>query len=319
VSASHHLPLAASLRWRGFQLAGAVLQRSGPSGRLLAPLAGRLAWMLAPTQRQAVSTNLRILLPEAPPGRVRQAAIGAFRSVVRYYVELARVPVSDLRAIHAAMTVEGYEIVETARAAGHGVIVAGIHLGPTELLLQAFAVRGVSYTAMIERLQPPQLNALFLQWREAHGQRYVYADVAGARALLKALRAGGIVALLIDRDVTGTGVAVPFAGGSVRAPTGVIDLARASGAPIIPAIAQWTRRGTRAIFLPPITIERTLRAPEAQRAALAALLRRYLPYLRAHPEQWLVLEPWFVTPAAAVDGAYTEAERPSAAGREGQG
>mgnify|MGYP001416689768 CR=1 FL=1 len=312
-----HLSLAAALKWRGFQLAGIALRHSEPAATLLPPLAGGMAYALARGRRHAVEANLGDLLPDASRTVVRQKAIGVFRSVARYYVELMRLPIVDARVGHDDTIVEGYELFEAARAAGKGVIVAGIHLGPAELLLQSFASRGITYTAMIERLQP-QLNALFLQARQRPGQRYVYADLAGLRALLKALRAGQVVALLVDRDVTGSGGEVPFAGRTVRAAAGVIELARASGAPIVPAIAQWTDTGKRAIFLQPITVERATRGQEALRDAMAALLSRFLPYLRARPEDWLMLERWFVDPASASGAGYTGNERPPAAGREGR-
>lgn len=302
-----HLTLGDALKLRGFQLAGLAARRGGAVGPSLAPAIGRLAYRLAPRHRRAVEANLRALLPDASAGELRAAAAGVFASVTRYYVELIRLPAVDLRALHDATVVEGYELFEAARGAGRGVIVASVHLGPAEILLQVFAARGVHYTAMIERLRPPQLNRLFLDVREARGQRYVFADVAGARSLLRALRGGGVVALLMDRDVAGSGIEVPFAGGLIRAPAGVIDLARASAAPIFPTVAQWTPSGMRAIFMPPMTIGREIRGVEPTRRALAELLDRFVPYLRAHPEQWLVLEPLFVPPRRGWGAAYTEA------------
>ncbi|HEY7295521.1 MAG TPA: hypothetical protein VH916_10790 [Dehalococcoidia bacterium] len=300
-----HLSPAAAMKWRAYQIAAIGVQRGGCAGPLLAPLAGRLSYLLSPGTRRAVEANVRQLLPWESPTAVRRTARGIFCSVARYNAELMRLPVSDLRALHDTMDVQGYEFLEAARRAGKGVIVAGVHLGPAEIVLQAFAVRGVPYTAMIERLEPPGLNALFLDIRLRHGHRYVFADMAGARALLRALRDGGVVTILVDRDVTGSGIDVPLAGTSVRAPTGVIDLARVSGAPIVPTVAQWDGARRRTIFMPPITIQREVRGVDARRTALADLLERFLPYLRAHPEQWLMLQRWFNEPPVADGTAYT--------------
>ncbi|HZQ35309.1 MAG TPA: hypothetical protein VFD32_05215 [Dehalococcoidia bacterium] len=303
----HQLSPADALKYRGFQLAEAALRRGGGAGLALAPVAGRLAYLLAMPQRRAVEANLRVLLPAASDAEIRRLASGVFSSVTRYYVELMRLPVTNLRALHDGTEVEGYERFEAARAAGRGVVVASIHLGPAEIVLQAFGVRGVHYTAMVERLRPPELNQLFLDVRQMRGQRYVFADVAGARALLRALRGGGVVALLIDRDLNRSGIEVPFAGGVIRAPTGIIELARASGAPLFPTVAQWTPGGMRAIFMPPLSIGREIRGAEATRRALAELLDRFVPYLRAHPEQWVVLERLFVARRRSAGAAYTEA------------
>ncbi len=304
---ARHLSLAGALKYRGFQLAGAAARRGGAAGPALVPAIAWLAARLAVRQRRAVARNLSVLLPEADRAEIRRHTDAIFRSVTRYYVELMRIPAVELRAIHDAVDVAGYERFEAARAHGKGVIVASIHLGPAEIVLQAFAVRGVQYTAMIERLQPEPLNRLFLGVRRTSQQRYVFPDLAGARALLKALRAGGVVALLVDRDVTGTGIPVPFAGGVIRAPAGIVDLARASGAPILPTIGLWTPAGYRAIFMDALTIGRELRGAEATQRALAELLGRFVPLLRAHPGQWLVLEPLFLAGRRQMGAAYTEA------------
>ncbi len=302
-----HLSLAAALKYRGFQLAGAAARRGGPAGPALVPAVGWLASLLAVRQRRAVVANLGALLPQASPAEVRFYATGIFRSVARYYVELMRIPAGDLRTVHDAVDVEGYDRFEAARARGKGVIVASIHIGPAEIVLQAFAVRGVQYTAMVERLHPEPLNRLFLDVRQATKQRYVFPDLAGARALLKTLRTGGVVALLIDRDVTGTGIPVPFAGGTIRAPAGIVELTRTSGAPILPTVSLWTATGYRAIFMEPLSIGREVRGAESTRRALAELLSRFTPVLQAHPEQWLVLEPLFIAGRRQLNAAYTEA------------
>jgi KDO2-lipid IV(A) lauroyltransferase len=52
--------------------------------------------------------------------------------------------------------------------------------------------------------------------------------------MLRALRGGGILGMLIDRDYTGRGIPVPFLGRQVHLPTGPAALSVQTGAPIIP-------------------------------------------------------------------------------------
>ena len=66
---------------------------------------------------------------------------------------------------------------------------------------QALGARGFRYTAVIEQVRPRQLAELLQRVREEHGGRYVYPTLAGTRELLRTLRAGGTVAMLVDRPL----------------------------------------------------------------------------------------------------------------------
>lgn len=289
-----HLALRPALKWRAVQL----LLRTAPlvpSPAAVAAPAGDLARLLNPRARAAVLDNLHHLLPEASAAQRQAALRGVFRSVARYYVELGQLPAREAGALHAAIRVRGYEHFARAQAAGRGVIVAGIHLGPAEIVLQAFAARGVHYTAVVERLHPPQLARSVQALRAAYGQRYVYPDLGGVLALRRALRAGEVAAMLIDRDVLGNGVLVPAFGGRIRAPVGPIELARASGAPIVPATPRWLPGGGYEVELQPAFAPPPWRrGVDDATAELARLLARFAPPLRRHPDQWLALQPLFV-------------------------
>jgi KDO2-lipid IV(A) lauroyltransferase len=256
-------------------------------------VAGELAYLLAPEQRRAVQENLRLLLPDAPRERRRRLARSVFRSVCRYYVELLRLPSWPVQALHARVTIDGYDNLLDALAEGHGAIICGIHQGPAEIVLQAFAGRGQTYTAMVERVRPPQLAALLQRTREAYGNRFVYPNLAGTRALLRTLRAGGLVAVLIDRDVLGNGIPATFSGREIRVPAGQIELATATGAPIVCASPAWMPDGTYHVtILPPFrtTLAPRVRDPALRRADAERLLAQFEPFLRARPGQWLVLQ-----------------------------
>lgn len=285
------LSLGAALKWRAIEALAAAVAIAPRACLRLAPAAGDLVRLLAVTRRRTVTANVRTILPQAAPAEVDRVVCGIFRSVARYYVELLTLPRRTAEAIEAGIVVNGYAHFRDALDAGRGVIVASGHLGPAELVLQGFAARGVDYTAMVERVRPPQLSQLLRRVRTAHGHRYVDPDLAGTKALIRTLRAGGVVAVLVDRDVLGTGIEAEFLGATVKAPPGAVELARLTGAAIVPAFAAWRDDGrSEATLLPAIHPHYPARDAAALRAEVEGLLRLIEPAFRNRPDQWLLLQ-----------------------------
>lgn len=291
---ARHLSFGDALKLCVVRAAGCSIQRAPGVARLIARPAGDAAYFVNGRARQAVFGNLRALLPAADDRAVTVAARGVFRSVALYYVELLSLPVSSAAAIEQRAIVHGYEHATALLAEGKGVILCGTHTGPGELILQAFAARGVTCTAVVERLAPAQVNQYFRDVRESYGHSYVFPDFAGFKQLLRALRAGGMVALLVDRDVLGTGIDVKFCGLTLCAPTGAIELAAITGAPVLPATVFWRADGRLDVtIMPPLRFERQARRGPARRAAIERLLAVFTDHVREHADQWLVLQPFW--------------------------
>lgn len=303
-------PLGA-LKLCAFRAAAAGVRASPVAVRALTPLAGDIAWVLNIAARRRVRANLRGLLPDAGTDALRRIERGVFRSVARYYVELLALPVTSPRTLEQRAVVEGYEQLTAALAEGRGLILASVHIGPGELVLQGLAARGVYYTAMIERLDPPPLGELVRALREAHGHRYVFAGIAGAKELIRVVRAGGVAALLVDRDVLGTGTPVTFLGRTMRAPSGPIELAALTGAPLLPACAVWLPGGRYGVrILPPLHVERNARKGEALRREIERLLALFAPHFRDHADQWLVLQRFWEDESGNTGAGYTGSPTP---------
>jgi hypothetical protein len=114
--------------------------------------------------------------------------------------------------------------------------------------------------------------------------------------LRDALAADEVVNLQGDRVMPGQkGQAVRFLHGHLLLPTGPIKLATASGAPLVPVFSIRTPDGRIRIHIEePIWVDPAAAQVEGVHPALlefAAILERYV---KAYPEQWLLLQPAFV-------------------------
>jgi len=260
----------------------------------IANVVGSGAYRFRRKARRGVMANMRqVMGPEAPEREVRRAALEVFRNAARYYADLIHVPRMNLKRFRAEeLDMEGTEFLEEARRAGRGAVLVSAHFGSPELAVQGLAAEGFRVFSLTEPLRPKALSD-FTHWlRSRHGHEYREVSFGGIKEAIRRLKQGGLVALLLDRDVGGTGVPMQFCGAETRIPLGAVDLALRTGADLIPAWA-WRIDGFRfrARIGPPLELVRTGDFEKDVRLNAQRLLALFEGHLRAYPGQWAVLEP----------------------------
>jgi phosphatidylinositol dimannoside acyltransferase len=239
--------------------------------------------------------NLARVVPAAGPAELDALVRVGLRSYARYWCEAFRLPAMDPARIHAGTTISGFGPFAEALDAGRPVVIALPHCGNWDAagvwLVEMLRGRGLppSFTTVAQRLRPESLYRRFVTYRESLGFEVVAAEDGSSayRALMRRLRAGGVVCLLADRDVTGTGVEVTFLGGPARMPTGPARLAAMTGALLLPACPRFTARGWAIDFAEPVPVPGRADVAKATQGMADAL-----GTLVAHdPSDWHVLQP----------------------------
>jgi KDO2-lipid IV(A) lauroyltransferase len=273
----------------------------------IAHFVGDGAYFLRRGTRDGVIANMRqVMGPDASQAEVRRAAREVFRNATRYYADLIHVPHVDVqRFYNEELELEGLDYLRAAQASGRGAVVVSAHFGSPEITVQGLAAVGVSVLALTEPLQPRALSD-FTHWlRSQHGHVNRTVSFGAVKEAMRRLKEGGIVAILLDRDVGGTGVPMQFCGAETRIPLGAVDLALRTGADLIPAWS-WRIDGYRfrAVIGPPMELVRTANFDEDVRENAKRLLVLFEDRLRADPGQWAVLEPiWRKAEPVAPSGA----------------
>jgi len=227
-----------------------------------------------------------------------------FASYARYWMESARIPGTSPAALDADTSYEGVEHLESALATGNGVIMALPHLGGWDYGGAWLASVGrYPITVVVEPVEPPELLAWFTELRRSVGLEIVPLGSAAATSILRRLRGGGLVGLLSDRDILGTGSEVEFFGERTTLPSGPATLAFRTGAAILPTAVYFTgRRGHHAVVRPPIPVERAGRFRD-DIARVTQLLADELELLiRRAPSQWHLLQPNWPSDREWLDG-----------------
>jgi KDO2-lipid IV(A) lauroyltransferase len=254
---------------------------------------GWAAMHVASERRAQVERNLRRVDPSLAGAALRKKVRETFESYARYYEESFRLPGTSAADLDAGFTHEGYEHLDAALDAGNGAIMAMPHLGGWEWSgFWLTQVKGFPVTAVVERLDPPDLFDWFVGLRRSFGFEVVPLGPEAGTATARALKANHTLALLCDRDLAGTGPDVEFFGERTTLPGGPATLALRTGAPILPTAIYFDGPSSRhAVVLPPLDTARQGRLREDVQRVTQALAHALETLIRRAPEQWHLLQP----------------------------
>jgi KDO2-lipid IV(A) lauroyltransferase len=282
-----------------YALAGR-LARNLPAG--VTARAFRLAADLAALSRRGPAVGLRRnlarVVPHASPAELDALVRDGLRSYARYWCEMFRLRPGDAPAVHALMDrgMSGTAPFYAALEDGRGVVFAVPHSGNWDAagvwVVETLRRLGrePAFTTMAQRLRPESLYRRFLAYRQALGFEVVAAEAGTAahRALTRRLRAGGVVCLVADRDLTGSGIEVSFLGEPARFPAGPARLAALTGAVLMPAYPHFSPDGWVVTIADPVPVDRT---PESVAKATQAIADAFACLIEQAPQDWHALQP----------------------------
>ena len=239
-----------------------------------------------------------------------------FVSYARYWVESFRLPGITAEEVDAQLSSEGVEHLEQAVAAGKGVIMALPHVGSWDFGGAWIAlVAGHRVTVVAEPLEPPELFQWFADLRRALGLEILALDNQAGTVLLRRLRERGVVGLVCDRDILGTGVSVEFFGERTTLPSGPATLAMRTGAPILPTAVYFREGGGyHGVIRPPVPVERTGRFRDDTAKVTQLLAHELEVLIRRAPSQWHMLQPNWPSDWEAVSASGRAASIPGGRG-----
>ncbi|HUR76719.1 MAG TPA: phosphatidylinositol mannoside acyltransferase [Acidimicrobiales bacterium] len=234
----------------------------------------------------------RVLGPAAGEHTVEEAARECFAVYGRYWAEAFRIASMSRAQLDAGMEWEGLVHVEHALQRGTGAILAMPHIGGFDWGGAWFAASGYDTTVVAETLEPPELFDFFKTLREGFGLEVVGIGDQASRAILRRLRSNGLVGLVCDRDIAGTGAEVDFFGSPTTIPAGPATLALRTGAAVLPCAVFFGSHGLRrGVVRPPLDMARTGAVRDDVQRITQALAREFESLIRLAPEQWHILQP----------------------------
>ncbi|HYK30081.1 MAG TPA: phosphatidylinositol mannoside acyltransferase [Streptosporangiaceae bacterium] len=258
-----------------------------------------IAWRREGPRVQILEANLvRVLGPDVDGAALRAASREVMRRYARYWLEIFLLPTMPVEELVSGMRDIGHRdtIFETM-ASGRGVVVGIPHMGNWDQAGAWIIEQGAgSFTTVAERLKPESLYDRFVEFREGLGMEVLPAS-GGARPfglLAQRLRAGKMVILPCDRDITGSGIEVEFFGEKAKMMGGPAALAVQTGAALLGATPWFNDDGWG------VNISAEIKQPsDGDRGEKVAMMTQELAQffennIRDHPYDWLMLQKVFV-------------------------
>ena len=263
----------------------------------LAVAGGTLEWAARPGKRRTLAVNLGHARA-APPDDA-----GVRRLVRREIVNEARRSADLLWSVGrpdemlANVRIEGAGPVLAEIAAGHGVILAGPHIGGWEVAVPV-------PTAVLDVPVSVLASDDWLAWavdgiRRRSGLQVVYLT-DDPRLMVARLRDGEALLMFADivPDARTRTMPVRFLDGTVALPAGPAALSRMSGAVIVPlAVLPVDARAWVVHLAPPIPAPPRRSGGEGEQAVLQQLADAWSAVIEEHAEQWAAVYPLAWTPA----------------------
>ena len=251
-------------RWR-VPVAGWVFSR------ILSPLAG---------YDRRVRDNLALIRPDLPPSEVRRMMRAVPENVGRTLIEIYSGPDFVAHVTRLPLTGPGLAALDEAAATGRPVILVTGHFGNYDASRAALIARGFRVGALYNPMANPHFNAHYVDAISRIGTPLFARGKTGLSGMVRFLRAGGMLGLLIDQRM-GRGEKLQFFGHEALTALSAAELALKYGALVVPTygIRQPNGLDFKIVIEAPIPQG----TPEAMTQALNDSLEAVV---RDHMDQW---------------------------------
>ena len=256
--------------------------------RAVGPWLGRVLLHVLRGRRRIAATNLALCFPELPEADRAALLRRNFESLGLGLFEFLRAWWGRLAPVDRGMQLEGLEHLRAAQANGRGVILVSAHFTTLEVCLRLLC-QHVPLGAMYRPHEQPAMEWAVKRGRLRHAVAMFSRDEL--RPALRHLKQGGLLWFAPDQETRrGDSVFVPFFGQPAYSLTSTHQLARLSGAAVLPLFHERLDDGRyRLQILPPLEGFPTADAT-ADTARIMATLEGLI---RRRPEQYLWLHQRF--------------------------
>lgn len=240
---------------------------------------------------ERLTSNLARVKPELSQKELGQLSKEGMRSYMRYWCEAFRLPTLTPSGISSGFELRGVELLDQAMADGTGAVMIPGHMANWDIAGAWAAQRYGSVTTVAEQLKPKDLFDQFLAFRESLGMEVLplgESDVM--RTLVRRLRAGRLVALLGDRDMTKGGVEVEFFGATASMPAGPATISIMTGAPLHPVTMHYEDDKAVGVVYPRVEVPDFEDRGEQVKYMTQQIAQAFEIGITKHPEDWHMLQ-----------------------------
>jgi len=240
--------------------------------------------------RRRSRANIRIALGyEIDDPAIDRVALRSLRNFICAGIEVAVAVGSPDDALRARIALVGRDHLDAALAKGNGVLLLSAHLGNFFLIGSRLGIEGFPASVLVNQPRDGRFAELMDDFRMEVRQPTIRARPRrqALQALHGVLRQNHVVVVIADEFRQGSGIEVPFFGGTVIARRGPVTLALRTGAAIVPAyLVRQANDGLKLIIEPELELDRSGKVSTQIRANTARMTAWLERTVRAYPDQW---------------------------------
>ncbi len=204
-------------------------------------------------------------------------------------MEMAKLKYISDEEVSSLLEVEGLNYLDEALKRGKGVIIVSGHFSVWEIIPQWLALKGYKVTTVVRRQNNKYADQWFEEMRNCHGAKTTDSGM-GLREILKALRKGYILALMMDQDNGKQGIFVKFMNKWASAPVGPALISLKTKAPVVPLYIFPNFNGKHLFKIyPAFYPENYENTVEGQQKLTSDYTALHEEIIKKYPEQWFWL------------------------------
>ena len=263
--------------------------------RSLGIFLGSFFWTFVPKKRTVLAQEqiLKCGITDDP----NEAMAIAKASTLRFgpmIIEVLRYPVYTKETLDEKVSFVGREHLDALKESGDGAIIMASHAGNWELLGAVLAMNGYPLISVAQEQDSHSADKFINEYRAMMKQHVTYKT--GIRDMVRLLRDGHYIGLLMDQDPGYTGIMVKFFGLDTLTADGPAKMSGIANYPIVPIFIREDRPYHHVVEvqppLRPYTADHKLSKEEKERIMYETtqeLNDRLEAHIRQYPEDWFWL------------------------------
>jgi len=261
-----------------------------------------VAYRLSPRKRRIVRENMRRVVPAAGRRELDRLTRRSFHEYARYWVDFFRCYHITFQEIYDMVVPHGVEWFDRCLEKGKGAVLALPHYGSWDLIGGWVGLQYPSFWAVAEQLRPRAMFEFHTELRRRMGIRIIPLGENTVEKVVQVLSENGMVALLSDRVVAGSGVEVDFFGEKALFPIGPALLAVKLGTAVIPCHIIRKEGVYHGYVGPPLEVEVTGDTRRDVQVNTQKLAKVFEDFIREDPTQWHMFQPIFAGAQGGTEG-----------------
>ena len=234
--------------------------------RLVAPFAG---------YRNRIEDNLRLIFPEMPEAQRTAVTAATSRNIGRMAIELLSPEGLRKRALAAPVSGPGWDAMQQAKAQNRPIILVSGHFGNYDVIRAGTIAQGFRVGGIYRALNNPWFNRYYLRNISTIGTPLFERGRRGIGEMVRFLRGGGTVAMLIDQHMH-KGEPLDFMGQTAMTALSAAEMALKYNALLVPCYGIRRKDGLSfdAVFEAPIPHSTAVEMTQALNDSLQARIEQ---------------------------------------------